>query len=201
MRDIIILGAGGHAKACIDVLESENKFNIVGLVDSSSTHNEVLGIPIIGNDDDLGKIFDNIKNAIIGIGQIKSPELRVKLYKKLIDIGFSLPVIKSPRAYVSGSSEIGKGSIIMHDVIVNSSSNIGKNCILNNKALIEHDVSVGNNTHIATGAIINGGVKVGENCFIGSGAVIKQMVSICDNSVIGAGVVLKRSIKSSKIII
>ena len=135
MRDIIILGAGGHAKACIDVLESENKFNIVGLVDSSSTHNEVLGIPIIGNDDDLGKIFDNIKNAIIGIGQIKSPELRVKLYKKLIDIGFSLPVIKSSRSYVSGSSEINKGSIIMHDVIVNSSARIGKNCILNNNCL------------------------------------------------------------------
>ena len=201
MRDIIILGAGGHAKACIDVLESENKFNIVGLVDSSSTHNEVLGIPIIGNDDDLGKIFDNIKNAIIGIGQIKSPELRVKLYRKLIDIGFSLPVIKSPRSYVSGSSVISKGSIIMHDVIVNSSARIGKNCILNNKALIEHDVSVGDNTHIATGAIINGGVSIGNNCFIGSGTVIKQSVRIGDNSILGAGVVLKKNIEADKTIV
>ena len=94
MNDIIIIGAGGHAKACIDVLESENKFNIAGLVDSSKNNNEVLGIPIIGNDDDLEKIYNDIVNAIIGIGQIKSSEIRVKIYKKLLKIGFSLPVIK-----------------------------------------------------------------------------------------------------------
>ena len=201
MNDIIIIGAGGHAKACIDVLRSENKYNIAGLVDFSKNNDEVLGIPIIGNDDDLEKIYNDIKNAIIGIGQIKSSEIRVKIYKKLLKIGFSLPVIKSSRSYVSNSSSVGEGSIIMHDVIVNSHAKIGKNCILNNKALVEHDVCIGNNTHIATGAIINGGVKVGENCFIGSGAVIKQMVSICDNSVIGAGVVLKKSIKNSKVIV
>ena len=55
MKDIIIIGAGGHAKACIDVLRSENKFNIAGLVDFSKNNDEVLGIPIIGNDDDLEK--------------------------------------------------------------------------------------------------------------------------------------------------
>jgi sugar O-acyltransferase (sialic acid O-acetyltransferase NeuD family) len=201
VKDIIIIGAGGHAKACVDVINSENKYNIVGLVDSSMAGDGVLGIPIIGTDDDLDKIFFNVKNAIIGIGQIKSSETRVRLYKKLLDIGFSLPVVKSSRSYVSDSSSIGEGSIIMHDVIVNSAAKIGKNCILNSKSLIEHDVSIGDNTHISTGAIINGHVKIGTDCFIGSGAVVKQSVKISDYSIIGAGVVLKKNTKNNQLII
>ena len=28
-KQIILIGAGGHCKSCIDVLESENKFEII----------------------------------------------------------------------------------------------------------------------------------------------------------------------------
>ena len=30
--DLLLIGAGGHADACIDVIESIGEFNIVGLV-------------------------------------------------------------------------------------------------------------------------------------------------------------------------
>ena len=32
-KKIILVGSGGHAEACIDVIESEKKFKILGLVD------------------------------------------------------------------------------------------------------------------------------------------------------------------------
>ena len=44
-----------------------------------------------------------------------------------------LPVIVSPNAYVSKRAQIGNGTIIYHDAIVNTNAKIGKNCIINKK--------------------------------------------------------------------
>lgn len=32
MNDIVLIGAGGHASSCIDVIEAEDRFRIAGLV-------------------------------------------------------------------------------------------------------------------------------------------------------------------------
>ena len=96
--------------------------------------------------------------------------------KKLKKIGFCLPTIISPLAYVSKHSFINEGTIIMHQVLVNASVKIGKNCIINTKALIEHDSIIEDNCHISTAAIINGGVRVKEGTFFGSNATSKESI-------------------------
>ena len=201
MDKILLIGAGGHARSCIDVLEDENQFEIAGLIEKGeSMFNESLGYPVIGTDDDLKVLRQQYKNALITVGQIKSPKNRIKLYQLLKELDFTLPVIVSSRAYVSKHSQIGEGSIIMHGVIVNANAKIGNNCIVNNRALIEHDAVIGDHCHIATGAIINGEVSVENETFIGSGAVIKQAISVGKNCVIGAGVVLKSDIESNIVV-
>ena len=201
MDKILLIGAGGHARSCIDVLEEENQFEIAGLIEKGeSISNESLGYPVIGTDDDLKVLRQQYKNALITVGQIKSPKIRIKLYHLLKELDFTLPVIVSSQAYVSKHAQIGEGSIIMHGVIINANTKIGNNCIINNRALIEHDAVIGDHCHIATGAIINGEVSVGNETFIGSGAVIRQAISIGKNCVIGAGVVLKNDIESNKVV-
>ena len=201
MDKILLIGAGGHARSCIDVLEEENQFEIAGLIEKGeSISNESLGYPVIGTDDDLKVLRQQYKNALITVGQIKSPKIRIKLYQLLKELDFTLPVIVSPHAYVSKHAQIGEGSIIMHGVIINANAKIGNNCIINNRALIEHDAVIGDHCHIATGAIINGEVSVENETFIGSGAVTKQAISIGKNCVIGAGVVLKNDIESNKVV-
>ena len=201
MDEIILIGAGGHARACIDVLEEENQFEIAGLIEKDeSMANVNLGYPIIGTDNDLKDLRQQYSNALITVGQIKSPAIRIKLFQLLKEMDFTFPAIISPHAYVSKHAQIGEGSIIMNGAIVNANAKIGINCIINNKSLIEHDVVIGNHCHIATGAIINGEVSVGNETFIGSGAVTKQSISIGKNCVIGAGVVLKNDIESNKVV-
>ena len=200
MDKILLIGAGGHARSCIDVLEEENQFKIAGLIEKGkSISNESLGYPVIGTDDNLKVLRQQYKNALITVGQIKSPKIRIKLYQLLKELDFTLPVIVSSQAYVSKHAQIGEGSIIMHGVIINANAKIGNNCIINNRALIEHDAVIGDHCHIATGAIINGEVSVENETFIGSGAVTKQAISIGKNCVIGAGVVLKNDIESNKV--
>ena len=201
MDKILLIGAGGHTRSCIDVLEEENQFEIAGLIEKGeSISNESLGYPVMGTDDDLKVLRQQYKNALITVGQIKSPKIRIKLYQLLKELDFTLPVIVSSQAYVSKHAQIGEGSIIMHGVIINANAKIGNNCIINNRALIEHDSVIGDHCHIATGAIINGEVSVENETFIGSGAVTKQAISIGKNCVIGAGVVLKNDIESNKVV-
>jgi len=193
MDEIILIGGGGHARSCIDVIELTGLYKIAGLVEKDNVNGkENFGYPIIGTDDDLPDLRKKYGIALVTVGQIKSAEKRVRLFGLLMDLEYKLPVIVSPRSYVSPHSKVGAGTIIMHDVIVNTNAEIGQNCIINNKVLIEHDTNVGDQCHISTGAILNGEVSVGSESFIGSGAVIIQSVSIGNNSVIGAGVIIKQ---------
>lgn len=176
---IVLIGGGGHCHSVIDVIEQTNKYEIIGIVDiKENIGKKVLDYEIIAFDDDLEELFKTCPNAVITIGQIKSNSLRVKLFEKLKNIGFNLPTIISPLAYVSKYSKIDEGTVIMHHALVNANAKIGKNCIINTKALIEHDVIVEDNCHISTASVINGGVIVKENTFFGSNATSKQEATI-----------------------
>ena len=188
MNDILLIGGGGHCKSVIDVIEQEGRFNIVGIVEKPDfLETDVLGYQIIGNDSDLGDLAKKYEYALITVGQIKSPSLRIKLFDLATKAGFTLPNIISPNAYVSKHSSIGKGVVVMHNAIVNTNASIGDNCIINSKALIEHDCLISKNCHISTNATINGGVTVESGCFIGSSATTKELITISENSFIKAG--------------
>ena len=199
MKNIIIIGSGGHATSCIDVIEQSSDYKIKGIVNNSKAKNNT-NYPIIGDDSELDKIILKYQNILIGVGQIKDHTKRKNLYKKLVKIGFNLPSIQSPNSYVSSNSIIGNGNIIMHDVIVNANSKISNNCIINSKSLLEHDTYIESNTHISTGTIINGGVLISEGSFIGSGCIINENVKIGRNCIIGSGMIIKKDISSNKIV-
>ena len=188
MKDIILIGGGGHCKSVIDVIEKEGQFKIAGIVDKPEfLGSDILGYSVIGNDSDLGNLAKKYQYALITVGQIKSPLLRIKLFELAEKSGFTLPSIISPRAYISKHAMVGKGVVIMHDVLINANAKIGDNCIINSKVLIEHDCSISKHCHISTNATINGGVTVKPGCFIGSGAITKESIIIAKNSFIKAG--------------
>jgi len=201
MDNIILVGAGGHARACIDVIELYGHFKIAGLIEKEGNDNQnILGYPVIGTDEDLQHLRQKYKRTLVTVGQIISPKIRIKIFELLMELDYKLPVIVSPRAYVSKHARIGEGTIVMHNAIVNANAKIGKNCIINSNALIEHDAIIGDHCHIATGAIINGEVTVNRESFIGSGTITKQCISIGRNCIIGAGVILNNNVEANRII-
>ena len=192
MRQIILIGGGGHCRSVIDVIESQNKFKIAGIVDKSKLKNfKVLGYPIIGNDLDLKILAKKYKNAVITLGHIKSATSRQRLFNLAIQAGFRMPSIISPNAHVSKRSVIGKGTVVMHGAIINSNSSIGENCIINSKALIEHDCTIFKHCHISTNTTINGGTIIEKGCFVGSGSTTKEYIKIRKNTFIKAATLVK----------
>jgi len=192
MKEIILIGSGGHCRSVIDVIEQEGKFKIAGLIDKSdSIAEEIIGYPLIGNDQDLEHLTHKYKYAHIAVGQIKSSSLRKNLFTRAKELGFLLPTIISPRAYIAKNTNIDEGSVVMHDAIVNVNVRIGKNCIINSRALVEHDSVIQDHCHISTNATINGGVEIGEGSFLGSGSVTKENIKVDAYSFVKAGSVVK----------
>ena len=176
--ELILIGAGGHAHACIDVIEQHGGYQIAGLIGMpDEMYDHHLGYAVIGTDGDLPELAKTIPYALITVGQIKTPAQRIRLYQQVVALGFQLPIIIAPSAYVSRHASIGAGTIVMHDAIVNTGACLGKNCIINTRALIEHDATVADHCHISTGAIINGDTVIGSGSFVGSGSIIKEGAS------------------------
>jgi sugar O-acyltransferase (sialic acid O-acetyltransferase NeuD family) len=192
---LILIGAGGHARSCIDVIEQQGQYEIARLVGlPEQRHTLQLGYAVNASDDALAELAKSYQFALITVGQMQTAEHRLRLYQQATQCGFQLPVIIAPTAHVSRHAVIGAGSIVMNGAIVNAGARVGNNCIINTRALIEHDAAVEDHCHISTGTILNGDVTVGTGSFIGSGSVIKEGVSIGKGCLIGMGLTVRRSL-------
>lgn len=198
-KKILIIGAGGHAKSCIDVIEKTKKFKIFGIIASKKEIGKsIFGHSVIGSShSDILKIKKKVSHAFIAIGQIKSSKVRKKYYKILKKFKFKFPAIVSPLSYVSRHAVISEGTIIMHGAKINAETFVGKFSIINTNALIEHDCKIGNFTHISTSAVLNGNCVIGNNTFIGSRSTLTNGANIGENCLIALGSKVTKDVKSN----
>lgn len=185
---VIVIGAGGHAKVIIDIIEKENKYEIAGIIDNNPKlwGSKLLGYEILGNEDKLKEIAQNNNEikVIIGIGNNKDRE-RIN---GIID-SLNIPLGKAlhPSAQISRNVSIGDGTVIMANVAINIDTKIGKNCIINTGATLDHDNVLEDYVHISPGSHLAGNVTIGEYTHIGTGVSIIPGKYVGSNSIIGAG--------------
>lgn len=191
-KDIILVGGGGHCVSVIDIIENANEYNILGILDSNSKENKILGYKILGDDNLIPKLVNENTYFLITVGQIKNYYIREKIAKNLKENNAKLATIISSLAYVSKHAQIEEGTIIMNHAVINAKTKIGKNCIINTKANIEHGVSIGEFCHISTCAVVNGDSTIKRGTFVGSNATISNGITINENSIISAGEFIKK---------
>lgn len=200
MKDILLIGGGGHCRSVLSSIKTMGKYNIVGILDTKEQVGKIIdGVQVIGTDDEMNSLFyKGVKNAVITIGSIGDTSLRVKLYNKLKDIGFNLPIIIDKTAIVDNNCSIGEGTFIGKGSIVNSGTVIDKCTIVNTGVIVEHDCNIGEFSHLAPGSVICGNVKIGINTHIGANSTIIQEIEVGDNTLIGAGSIVVKNIGSFK---
>ena len=181
---LLVIGAGGHARVVIDVARAAG-FDPVAALDPASIGSTCNGVDVIGGDDlAANKFAEGLRQAVVAIGD---NALRLKIGRRLRDIGFNLPPIVHPSAILSPSAHIGDGTVIMPLAVVNAAATIGTMVIVNTSAVIEHDCVIGDGAHIAPGCRLGGTVSVGAQTLIGIGSVVRPEARIGDHAVVGAG--------------
>ena len=188
-NNILIMGAGGHAKMIIDIINADKTYNIVGIVDASSMIksnstiiNDVMGIPVICDDSKLNKLFEmGVDYAVNAVGFIESPKPRENVFKLLKKLGYKVPNIIHQTAVIEPSVKLGEGNHIFANALIGSNSIIGNNCIINSSSVLTHDIMINNNVHITPGALLAGYVTIGFATIIGMGATVYFKVKIGSN--------------------
>nr|WP_241635348.1 acetyltransferase [Fusobacterium gastrosuis] len=201
MKNIVIIGAGGHAKVVVDIFLKRKKIlkeniNIVGFLDDSYSDDRqkyIFNIPILGKIDLIEKgLLKKKYEYIIGIGNNKVREIIFNKYK---NIKYCTAV--HPNAIIGEYVEIGQGTVIMANVVVNPDTKIGKHCILNTSSVVEHDNYIDDFVHISPNATLCGEVKIKKGSWIGANAVIKNQKKIGKDVIVGAGTVIIKDIEDN----
>lgn len=188
---VIVIGASGHGKVVADIVRRSGDMLLGFLDDNETLPPEIAGIPV------LGKVADYTKypsvSFVIGIG---NSVIRKKIARQLDGVRWYTAI--HPSAVVSAlETQIGVGSVIMANAVINPSAYVGEHSIVNTAAVVEHDNHIGSFAHISVGVKLGGTVTVGSHTWVGIGAAISNNISICDHCTIGAGAVVICDIKES----
>lgn len=196
--NIVIIGASGHAKVIIDIIEKRNEYNIIGLIDSfKPVGTSIFEYKILGHEEDmpaLSKIY-NFNSGIIAIGDNWTRKIIHKKIKKIFPL-FEYVNAIHPQSIIGKNVKIGKGTVIMAGAIVNSEAIIGKFCILNTKVSLGHDSNLKKYSSLAPNSTIGGNVKIGTCSAICLGANVIQGINIGKHAIIGAGSLIVRNVDS-----
>jgi sugar O-acyltransferase (sialic acid O-acetyltransferase NeuD family) len=180
---VVIVGAGGHAKALVEGLTAKGA-RIVAYVDPLPA--PWLDARHCRSDDEFD---DREALAVIGIGGTKPDELarRCGIAKAWRERGFAMPAVVHPTAIVSKMARIDDAAQIMAGAIIQPGAVVGGMAIINTGAIVEHDAQVGEGTHVAPGAVVLGAAKVGAAAMIGSNAVVLPGSEVPDRTLVRAG--------------
>jgi len=191
-KSLLIIGAGGHAVSIANVATAAD-FKITAFVDDNKAGSDLIGIPIIKQEECESKFADG--NYVIAIGDNAVRERVYKeLSKRLPKVKF--PSMVHPSAVVSFKTTISEGTVVMPNVTVGPNSNVGMFCILNTNSSIDHDCSMADFSSIAPGVTIGGKVEIGMSSAISIGATIKQGVTIAEDVVVGASSYVNKNMPS-----
>ncbi|WP_282041282.1 acetyltransferase [Halomonas alimentaria] len=186
---VILLGAGGHAKVVLDLLQTLDR-QVLGICDPGLAAKRVetwRDIPVLGDDQAIECYAPTDIELANGTGSLPGNRLRQRLHTQFTRLGYRFATLVHPSAILGSGVDLGQGVQIMAGVIVQADTRIGDDVILNTGVRVDHDGEIGPHVHVAPGAVLSGGITLGERCHIGAGATLLQGVAIGDDAVIGLG--------------
>lgn len=193
MKNIYIIGAGGHAEVVADIVLKRKELlndsiDLVGFLDDNLTEN-IFNTPVLGKVEKINELKKDKNNYfVIAIGNNKVREKITRTYN------CQYITLIHPNAIIGNEVIIDKGTVVMAGAIINSYSIIGKHSIINTGSIIEHDSGIEDFVHISPKVSLAGNVKIGRSTWIGIGSVVIQGINIGEETIIGAGSVVVKDI-------
>jgi sugar O-acyltransferase (sialic acid O-acetyltransferase NeuD family) len=201
LENIVIVGAAGHAKAVIDVVERAGRCRIAGLVDSFKPPGESwFGYKLLGSEGDLPALVQSLDlgACLVAIGDNWRRHQAVERIRALApQLEFITAV--HPSAQLARGVSLGRGTVVMAGAVVNSDSRVGSFCILNTNCSLDHDGIMEDYASLAPGAVTGGNVRIGAFSAVSLGARVLQGRSIGEHTLIGAGALVLEDIPAYRV--
>lgn len=194
-KQVVIIGAGGHAKVIADIIVKSGD-RVYGFLDDNLEIGTTIAnneqFKIIGKIEKINKLKENTNlEFVIAIGD--------NTVRKNIAENYNVKYYTAihPSSIIALDVSIEEGTVVMANAVINTSAKIGSHCIVNTGAIVEHDNIIENYVHVSPNATLCGTVKIGECTHIGANATVKNNTKICNKCIIGAGALVVKNINES----
>lgn len=190
LSSLLIIGAGGHGRCCLDIALSMNQFDKIAFLDDKETET-INSIKVLGTAQELEKYYPVYDSIVVAIGNNK---VRKQMMEKAKEIGYNLVNLKHPSAIISHFANIGYGNVIFPNAVIEANSYIGYGNVICANTVINHDATIKDycliysNTTIRPESIVNSLIRIESNCCIGFGTILPEGSYIGEGSSVNKNV-------------
>jgi acetyltransferase EpsM len=204
MEKVILIGGKGTAIVVAEqIYDAQIKHNaqleFLGFAfDDLSNGNEINGFPILCGTNEVYEKYKDFQDVKF-IFQIYRPDLLKE--RIALKSSFNIPehrfaTFVHPTCTISRSAEIGIGTVIMANTVVNPNAVIGKFCTVQSNVTIGHDSKMGDYNFIATQSTV-GNIEMGSRNFMGINSCTNNFITIGDDCFIGMASNVIKSVPSN----
>jgi sugar O-acyltransferase (sialic acid O-acetyltransferase NeuD family) len=191
MSELVILGAGGHAREVYWYALSRG-YNQIVFVDETAGADSTLKWAAASyrviNDwraFEAEKALSTFRCFVAAVGE---PALKRRLVGRALEHGLRpAPTIIHDDAAVYGADcTVGAGGVIAPGCRLTTNIRVGDFVTLGINCAIGHDAVIGDYATCNPGCLVSGHVIVGAGTLIGAGACVREKLTIADNVTVGA---------------
>ena len=191
---IIIVGAGGFGRECLDIIEALNEsgagLDFVGFADDGDVDRELISdrnTSVIGGAPEVAR---HAARAVVAIGD---GAVRADLDARLTPtLGWATLV--HPQATLGSCCEVGAGTILNAGARVTTNVDLGRHSQVHANAAVGHDARLEDFASVYPGATIGGGAVIESTAIIGASATVLPGVTVGAGAFVGAGAVVTRDV-------
>jgi len=203
MKEIIIVGSGGHGAELDDYIQYNNKqsgvegIKIRGYLDDNPDNysSYSFSAPLIGGVKDH-KVKKDV-HYLIGIANL---QFRQKFVEQYLNDGASFISLVHASAYISNSCKLETGVVIGPNVNLGPNTMIGDYSMINSRCSIGHDTKIGKFNFISPNVCFSGFSEVGDGNLFGINSATIPNIKVGNNNKIMAGMVLDKNVGDDSVV-
>jgi len=188
---LVIIGAGGHGREILDVIEAINAvkpvYEVLGFLDDYEGANEPLSRRSTGRLGPTSLVESLDAVYVVAVG---NPVARAEIDRRCMLNQRQSPVLIHPTATVGSDVHLASGSVVMAGARITTNVVAGRHLHVNVNATISHDARFGDYVTISPGCHVSGNVQLGDGVTLGTGCAIIQGIRIGPHTMVGAGAVV-----------
>jgi sugar O-acyltransferase (sialic acid O-acetyltransferase NeuD family) len=201
-KKIVIFGTGDFARIAHYYLEHDSPHEVVAHALSSEliTERTFLDVPVVPFEQ-ITELYPPARFSLfIGVAYSKVNQNRRDVFASAKQLGYDVASYVCTKATTWPDLDIGEGTFIFENNVVQPYVKIGSNTVLWSGNHIGHDSILGDHIFIASHVVISGNCRVGDNTFIGVNATVRDGITIGRSCVIGAGALVMKNVADGAVL-
>ena len=191
VRDLVIVGAGGHGRELLDIVEAINAmrptWRFLGFLDDGAPDRGLLARRLAAHLGTSHLLAELDACYVVGTGD---SEVRARIDAFATAEGREAAVLVHPQATVASDNVLSPGVIVAAGAHITTNVYLGRHTHLNVGAVVSHDCRLADFVTLSPRSVCNGNVSLREHVFLGTGAIVTPGRTVGARTWVGAGSVV-----------